>query len=32
VPNNFRQIFLEGRSLPKDPDPTWQGYSAMACR
>jgi hypothetical protein len=27
VPNNFRQIFLDGRSLPKDPNPTWQGYS-----
>ena len=22
-----RQIFLDGRSLPKDPNPTWQGYS-----
>ena len=32
VPNNFRQIFLDGRSLPKDPDPTWQDYSVMACR
>jgi len=27
VPNNFRQIFLDGRALPKDPNPTWQGYS-----
>jgi len=27
VPNNFRQIFLDGRSLPKEPNPTWQGYS-----
>jgi hypothetical protein len=27
VPNNFRQIFLDGRSLPNDPNPTWQGYS-----
>jgi hypothetical protein len=27
VPNNFRQIFLDGRGLPKDPNPTWQGYS-----
>ena len=27
VPNNFRQIFLDGRSLPRDPNPTWQGYS-----
>jgi hypothetical protein len=23
----FRQIFLDGRSLPKDPSPTWNGYS-----
>ena len=23
----FRQIFLDGRSLPKDPEPTWMGYS-----
>lgn len=23
----FRQIFTDGRALPKDPDPTWQGYS-----
>ncbi len=22
-----RQIFLDGRTLPKDPDPTWLGYS-----
>jgi len=22
-----RQIYLDGRSLPKDPDPTWMGYS-----
>jgi hypothetical protein len=27
VPNNFRQIFMDGRDLPKDPSPTWQGYS-----
>ena len=25
--NHFRQIYLDGRSLPKDPDPTWLGYS-----
>jgi len=25
--NNYRQIFTDGRSLPKDPNPTWQGYS-----
>jgi hypothetical protein len=23
----YRQIFLDGRELPKDPNPTWQGYS-----
>jgi len=23
----FRQIFTDGRTLPKDPNPTWQGYS-----
>lgn len=23
----FRQVFLDGRSLPKDPSPTWNGYS-----
>jgi len=23
----FRQIFLDGRALPKDPDPSWMGYS-----
>jgi hypothetical protein len=22
-----RQIYLDGRGLPKDPDPTWMGYS-----
>ena len=27
TPNNFRQIFTDGRDLPKDPNPTWQGYS-----
>src|SRR5262245_48541665 len=27
VPNNFRQIFMDGRSLPVDPNPTYQGYS-----
>ena len=25
--NMFRQIFLDGRALPKDPNPTWMGYS-----
>ena len=23
----FRQVFLDGRPLPKDPSPTWNGYS-----
>ncbi len=23
----FRQIFLDGRALPKDPNPAWAGYS-----
>jgi hypothetical protein len=23
----YRQVFLDGRELPKDPDPTWRGYS-----
>ncbi len=26
----FRQIFLDGRPLPKDPQPTWLGYSTGA--
>ena len=25
--NYYRQIFLDGRQLPGDPDPTWWGYS-----
>jgi len=24
---NFRQIYTDGRELPKDPNPTWMGYS-----
>ena len=28
VNSNFRQIFLDGRPLPRDPQPTWLGYSA----
>jgi hypothetical protein len=24
---SYRQIFLDGRSLPDDPNPTWMGYS-----
>ena len=27
VGDDYRQIFLDGRELPKDPDPTWRGYS-----
>ena len=23
----FRQIFVDGRELPKDPEPSWMGYS-----
>ena len=23
----YRQVFMDGRQLPKDPNPTWQGYS-----
>jgi hypothetical protein len=25
--NSFRQIFLDGRPLPTDPNPSWMGYS-----
>jgi hypothetical protein len=24
---NYRQVFLDGRPLPHDPQPTWNGYS-----
>jgi hypothetical protein len=24
---SYRQIFVDGRGLPKDPNPTWSGYS-----
>jgi hypothetical protein len=24
---SFRQVFLDGRPLPVDPNPTWNGYS-----
>ena len=24
---SYRQIFLDGRALPRDPNPTWMGYS-----
>jgi hypothetical protein len=27
VETTFRQIFTDGRKLPVDPSPTWQGYS-----
>lgn len=27
VETTFRQIFMDGRKLPVDPSPTWQGYS-----
>jgi hypothetical protein len=25
---NYRMVFLDGRPLPEDPLPTWQGYSS----
>ena len=25
--STFRQVFMDGRPLPKDPNPTWLGYS-----
>lgn len=25
---NYRQIFTDGRPLPEDPNPSWQGYSS----
>jgi hypothetical protein len=25
--NTFRQIFIDGRALPENPNPTWMGYS-----
>ena len=25
--HSFRQIFMDGRQLPKDPNPAWMGYS-----
>jgi hypothetical protein len=24
----YRQVFTDGRALPKDPNPSWQGYSS----
>jgi hypothetical protein len=26
--SGYRQVFLDGRPLPKDPNPSWQGYSS----
>jgi len=26
--HSYRQIFMDGRALPKNPNPTWMGYSA----
>ncbi len=28
VGTTFRQVFMDGRALPVDPSPAWQGYSA----
>jgi hypothetical protein len=25
--HSYRQIFMDGRPMPKDPNPTWMGYS-----
>jgi hypothetical protein len=27
VGDDYRQIYLDGRELPKNPNPTWRGYS-----
>ena len=27
VNSTFRQVFMDGRTFPKDPNPTWLGYS-----
>jgi hypothetical protein len=27
VETTFRQVFMDGRKIPVDPSPTWQGYS-----
>ena len=24
----YRQVFIDGRDLPEDPSPSWQGYSS----
>ncbi len=26
----YRQVFVDGRELPDDPSPSWQGYSSAA--
>jgi hypothetical protein len=26
-PGAYRQVFIDGRALPQNPNPTWQGYS-----
>jgi hypothetical protein len=26
----YRQVFTDGRALPKDPNPSWQGYSSAS--
>jgi len=26
----YRQVFSDGRALPKDPNPSWQGYSSAS--
>ena len=25
--HSYRQLYMDGRKLPKDPNPTWMGYS-----
>jgi hypothetical protein len=27
----YRQVFTDGRPLPVDPHPSWQGYSTATC-
>ena len=29
--SRYRQIFLDGRQLPQDPNPAWMGYSVGRC-
>ena len=28
---SFRQVFMDGRELPRDPNPSWMGYSIGRC-